>query len=291
LDIIGFPPPSDGIDPTKFRSTDPVIESRIIFSSGTYKLNTKNLPPGNYLIEYVFTNSAGARDTLTKTLKVSAAPKAVIAIDKACVDNQNIVFIDNATIPNNPFGDQIVTWDWVFGNGRRNVGQRFPEDRYETSGLYSMTLEVETNEGCKHDTVGTITVGKPPKVDFDVTKICSGDFTTFTDKSTPFLNNIVAYSWDFDDLDTLGFGAKNKNVLPPFNHGGKTGGTYNNPTHKYSTFRIYNVKLNLLTDDGCTADTTKRIYILDYGAPVPTNAYLETFEGGSGQQQLAIWCA
>jgi hypothetical protein len=283
LEIVGEPHDSTGIDVTVFRSDDPVIQSRITILNNTYYLNTYKLPAGNYTMEYIYTNKQGATSQVTKTIKVNAAPKAIIAIDKACVDNENIVFVDNAFIPNNPgLESTIETWNWVFGNGRRNVGQRYPEDRYENSGVYSMTLEVVTDQGCAHDTVGSITVGKPPKVDFDATKLCSGDQTSFTDQSTPFLNTIVAYSWDFDDGDTLGFGAKNKDVLPPYNHGGKTGGKYDNPTHQYGTFRVYNVKLSLLTDDGCFADTTKRIYILDYNVPVPTDAYIETFEDGPG---------
>jgi hypothetical protein len=279
-EIIAFPLASTGRPLTVIRSDDPIIQSRIALLDGKYYLNTYKLPTGNYTMEYVYTNLANAESRKTKTIHVNAAPKAVIAIDKACVDNSNIVFMDNSFMPN-PAVDTTYHWDYGNGNGNTN-GQRNPTDSYLVSGTYVLKLEVVTNLGCAHDTVGTITVGKPPKVDFSATKLCSGDNTTFTDQSTTFLNNIIAYSWDFDDGDTLGFGMKDKVVLPPYNHGGKTSGTYTHPEHTYNNFRVYNVKLNVLTDDGCTSDTTKRIYILDYSVPIPTNAYVEDFENGPG---------
>ena len=282
LELIGEPDPSEGINPTKFRSTNPAIDSRIVFAGGKYGLNTKNLPAGDYFIEYIFTNNLGARDTLTKTLRVLAAPKAVVAIDKACVDNSNIVFLDNSYIP--PTSDPLLAkFNWDYGDGNGNTGGvRNPAYDYENSGNYNLKLEVETSQGCKHDTVGSIRVGSPPIVNFEATRLCSGDSTQFKDLSVTFLNTIVSHSWNFDDGDTLGFGRALKNVVTPYNHGGRSGGTYQDPKHEYGTFKVYNVRHDVLTDDGCTAFAVKRIYILDYNVPVPTDAYTEDFEKGPG---------
>jgi hypothetical protein len=282
LTLQGIPDASTGSPITKFRSSDPLLDSHIIQTGSTFKINTRNLPGGTYFIEYIYTNSAPATDTLTKTLIVNSAPKALIGIDKACVVDE-IVFSDSSKIKNNQSGATIVSWDWNYGdgNGNDNTLTQNPHYIYGSFGTYNISLEVTTDQGCKHDTTGVIRVGRKPKVDFDATKICSGDITKFRDRSNPFISQIVSYSWDFDDADTLGFGSTTKPV-PPLKHDGRTTGTYKNPNHQYQNFQQYNITLKVRTDDNCESDTTKRIYILDYNAPQPTLAYSETFENGPG---------
>jgi hypothetical protein len=42
------------------------------------------------------------------------------------------------------------------------------------------------------------------------------------------------------------------------------------------------VKLVVETEDGCIAERTKKVYILDYKIPSPTSSYYENFENGQG---------
>lgn len=283
LSLIGNPDPSTGLNPTKFESTSSVLAAKIVQSGSSFKINTVGLAGGVYPIQYIYTNSSNATDTLTKFIVVNSAPKALIGIDKACVVDQ-VVFSDSSRIKNNTSGGTIVAWDWNYGdgNGNDNTLSRNPTYTYSEFGTYIISLRATTDQGCSHDTTGTIRVGKPPRVNFEQTKICSGDVTKFQDMSEPFISQIVSYSWDFDDLDTLGFGAKAKTITGSSTHGGRTSGTYKDPNHKYQTFKQYNVTLRVRTDDDCEADTTKRIYILDYSAPQTTLGYMETFENGPG---------
>jgi hypothetical protein len=105
--------------------------------------------------------------------------------------------------------------------------------------------------------------------------------TEFKDLSNPGIGNIIQYSWDFQDGDTLGFGVPNK-AVPANTHSGRTSNTYKDPHHTYTNFQIYNVRLIISTDDGCVNAVSKRIFILDYDKPTPTKGYSENFENGKG---------
>ena len=76
LQLIGYPAPSTGYPTTAFISPD--IPSRIIAVGSNFYIDTDGLAPGAYKVQYVYTNSGGATDTLTKVATVFAAPKAVI---------------------------------------------------------------------------------------------------------------------------------------------------------------------------------------------------------------------
>ncbi|HET7178243.1 MAG TPA: T9SS type A sorting domain-containing protein, partial [Chryseosolibacter sp.] len=167
------------------------------------------------------------------------------------------------------------------GNGNDGAS-RNPTYKYIAEGFKTLGLTVVTDQGCQHDTTRVIRVSNPPKPDFTWSKICVETETTeFKDLSDPGIGNIIQYSWDFNDGDTLGYGVPTK-VIPAGTHGDRTSNTYKDPYHRYSTFQVYNVNLSIRTDDGCENTVTKRIYILDYARPTPTKGYYENFEQGKG---------
>ncbi|HEX8037605.1 MAG TPA: PKD domain-containing protein, partial [Chryseosolibacter sp.] len=173
---------------------------------------------------------------------------------------------------------------WTYGeggNGNDGVSQN-PTYMYITEGFKTLGLTVTTDQGCAHDTTRVIRVSNPPRPDFTWSKICVETETTeFKDLSNGGIGNIIEYSWDFNDGDTLGYGVPAKTV-PLGTHGGRTSNTYKDPHHRYGTFQVYNVKLSIRTDDGCENAITKRIFILDYARPTPTKGYYENFENGKG---------
>src|SRR5690606_5539521 len=135
-----------------------------------------------------------------------------------------------------------------------------------------------------HQTSKTIRGSNPPKPDFTWSKICVETETTeFKDLSDPGIGNIIQYAWKCseDPLDSLGFGVPTK-LVPAGTHDRRASNTYRDPHHRYLTYQTYNVVLSIRTDDGCESSVTKRVYILDYSRPTPTNGYFEDFEAGPG---------
>jgi PKD repeat protein len=279
LQLIGYPPVSEAAS-ASFQSQD--IPSRIIKVGDEYSINTNGLPAGSYEVQYIFENAFGATDTLTKQVTVYSGPKAVITIDRTCVD-QDLVFTEASTIPNNGSNGTISKYHWKLGEFGEERSIRNPVYAYEDSGNKTVELRVETDQGCFHDTTRIVRVGLEPQVDFIWKKICSGVETTeFQDVTvTSEFSSIREYEWDFGDGDILPFGPSGDPV-PSGTHGGATSGTYNDPNHKYDLFRVYDVKLTVHTNDGCTSSKTNKVYILDYSIPGPTSGYFTDFEAGPG---------
>ncbi len=281
LELIGYPAASTGSPQTLFKSLDiPII--KVGFAD--YYVNTNGLAPGNYQIQYIYTNSVNATDTLTKVVIVLGAPKAIINFNRVCIAD-SLTYTDASTIPLNPSGATIVAYDWSygeFGNGNDGV-TRNPKYLYSDHGLKTVGLTVTTSQGCSHDTTRVIRVGPLPDVDFTWSKICSGlEVTEFLDAtSTPGDFSLInEYQWNFDDGDILGFGPRDQNV-PPGTHSNRTSGTYTNPNHDYNLFTTFNVQLTANTEDGCTGTISHDVIILDYVTPTASGGYSTDFEIGS----------
>jgi hypothetical protein len=288
LQLIGYPAPSTGFPQTLFRSPD--IPSRIISIGSNFYINTNGLAPGSYQVQYIYTNSLNATDTLTKVVTVFAAPKAVIDFDRICIAD-SLTYTDASFIPVNPSGATIDAYDWSygeFGNGNDGV-TRNPKYKYSDHGLKTVSLTVTTSQGCSHDTTKTIRVGPLPDVNFTWSKVCSGlEVTEFKDATTTPGNfsPIREYEWNFGDGDILTFGPRAQNV-PPGTHGGRTTGTYANPNHDYNSFTTFTVQLTVNTDDGCTGTKQNNVIILDYVTPTASGGYKTDFETGSNPWVIA----
>ena len=257
----------------------PDVSPSYIFQKldGQYYINTKAMPPATYIVTYVYTNNFEAQTQLSKPINVLSAPMARIDVGNSCVSSL-INFTESSFIPVNN-GANLQKWTWAFGNG---IGSSDPEPQYQypVAGTYNVTLEVETDEGCKHDTLRVVRVGPVPKMNFTWSEFCNGNDTKFVDGTFVGGSTIIQYTWEFAD----GFSVTGPAgaPIPGGTNGGRTGGTYTNPNHRYDTFGQYNVKLTVSTDDGCVNDTTRRAFILSYGTPSPTAGYIEDFESGPG---------
>uniref|UniRef100_UPI002FDEE70F PKD-like domain-containing protein n=1 Tax=Ohtaekwangia sp. TaxID=2066019 RepID=UPI002FDEE70F len=273
--LIGIPDHTTGIPTTEFTSLTAGIT--VNFVDGLWYVNTNNVTAGSYFIQYTYTNTLNARTEYIKKVIVHASPRAIIQTNNACVTDA-AKFASLSDIPNNTYKSKITKFLWDFDYGGLTSSDSATSLTYNQPGIYNVKLTVTTDKNCSDDVVQTIQVGPEPKLNFEWTKICSGQTTRFEDKSTIALGSIKEYSWVFGDGDVLGYG--DKNVTVPADP--KTSGTYNNPSHKYSTYQAYDVTLRVKTDVGCLKDTTQRIYILDYNQPIASNGYETDFESGQG---------
>ena len=266
--------------PTDFSSLQPVLDTRIIQKpDGFYYIVTDNLPAGVYDIIYTYTNEFGATTFLQKQLTVYSSPKAIIDVDNSCVSSV-LNFTESSVITgSNPTGATLVAYNWEFGNGIGSTTQE-PSYQYPVHGNYNIVLQVTTSEGCKHDTLKAIRVGPTPSMNFSWSAFCNGNDTKFVDGTNPGISTITSYTWEFNDGFTITGPAGG--TVPVGTNGGRTSGTYANPSHRYDTFGQFDVKLTVSTNDGCVNDTTKRAFILSYGTPSPTAGYFENFEAGPG---------
>ncbi|GIS08730.1 MAG: hypothetical protein CM15mP112_08420 [Flavobacteriales bacterium] len=89
----------------------------------------------------------------------------------------------------------------------------------------------------------TINIKHVPNADFFFEDACVGNKTTLIDNSTVENGNIISFKWDFGDKSIEKF---DSSVI-----------------HTYTNPGIYNVILNVFSDNGCSSDKLKEIEIFD----------------------------
>lgn len=185
---------------------------------------------GTYTVRLIATSSFGCIDTLTKTSYISVGPlHAAMSVSPstACA-NQNVYFTNTSSTAN-------VTWQ--FGDATVSNSTN-PVHVYSTPGTY--TAKVIAIDGTCYDTAQQIiTVSSSPSIQFTAspTDGCSIPFTTvFTNSTT----NAASYYWIFGDGGTS---------------------TSANPSHTYTSYGNYTVRLGATSASGCTDTLTKTSYI------------------------------
>ena len=215
--------------------------------------------PGYFTATLTATNSAGSSTasrtiTVTQSAPIVQRPAADFSVSSTTgTAPLSVQFQDRSS--NNP-----TSWSWDFGDGTRSSGQT-ASHVYSSPGYFTVTMTV-TNSAGSGTTSRTITVtqnkgeSRSPIADFStipssgsaplnpVTLVeqLAGDFTydreIQDDMSIKFLDttkggDVKSWSWDFGD-----------------------GGTSSdrNPSHHYTNYRTYTVKLTVV---GITGTNTK----------------------------------
>jgi gliding motility-associated-like protein len=198
---------------------------------------------GVFNVKLIVTDNTGKKDSILRTTAVTVFdnPKAAyVGVPTGICEGQKVKFTDKSTVVTNP----IKTWSWNFGDGKQST-QQSPENTYNASGTYAVSLIVEDTKGCKDilNQTNYISVGKPPTVDFaaDITSGCITPLkVTFKDKSQTSGSTSVSYHWDFGDGDTS---------------------NQQNPVHSYKSSATFNVTLTVTDGLGCTVTKTTNNFI------------------------------
>ncbi|MEQ8808289.1 MAG: PKD domain-containing protein [Imperialibacter sp.] len=137
--------------------------------------------------------------------------------------------------------DPVVARQWDFGNGE-TADTSNPSTTYASSGSYTVTLEVETQNGCSDTFTRGIVVDAPPAVSFDAENACQG-------VSIGFTNTSVTTAFPVTYLLTFGDG---------------TTSTQESPLHTFGQAGLFDITLKVASGK-CTEEFLKQIEI--YSAP------------------------
>ncbi len=206
----------------------------------THSFSTASPPSFN--ITLIVTNGNGCKDTLLPLpqVTVNVRPVSNFTADTVCKGSLT-TFADQST----PAGS-VASYLWDFGDGQTGTGAG-PTHLYATTGNFNVKLTVTSNQGCVKDTTKAILVlGKPISSFSYSSPNCAGDSVQFTDLSSTPHGSISQWTWDFGDGTVVG------PILFPNNQ---------NIKHKYTNGGTYNVKLTILTTDGCTAEKITAVQI------------------------------
>ena len=143
-------------------------------------------------------------------------------------------------------GDKITSYKWTFGDrGSTTSTEENPTHIYTQGGTFDVTLTATDSRGLEGSKTKTITVNRPPEVDFE------------WDPTVPDINQNVAFTSHVTDPDTP--------ADTPFTYAwdfgdGATSDTAN-PRHAFAEMKSYDVKLTVTDARGGSATITHKVTV------------------------------
>jgi PKD repeat protein len=202
--VADFEPDTVGCTPLKIHFINKSLGGEsYLWSFGDKTFSSEKEPvhtyyvPGNYIVRLTVTNISGeaSHDGI---ITVYQNPTAVFTIYPTDVINnsQIVVFSD--------YSYYATGWQWDFGDGAHSSEQN-PWHKYESEGVYNVSLTVESENGC----VDSMVYQSPVNVDFKVGEIKfpnafrwnqSGPTGGYWNESQlndnifrPFFTNVISY--------------------------------------------------------------------------------------------------
>jgi len=190
----------------------------------------KNYSPGIYEVKMVATGLDGCiSDTLKKNVVISTKPTANFSVFDTC-SLKALRIIDRSTVT----VGNVNTWSWLL-NGSLVSSVQQPVLTNLAPGNYEIKLAVESEFGCKSDTVSKFVNVKPlPVITANFPNGCMNTPVQFNASQLDNATTISQWHWAFGD---------NKTSLQQ------------NPQHVYSNSGSYPVKTWALDRNGCSSDT------------------------------------
>ncbi|WP_285892324.1 PKD domain-containing protein [Chitinophaga horti] len=216
------------------------------WTSGTGLTSTEASPSFTYKSEGFFypsltvTNADGCSTTVGRYINISE-PEVFIYYN-----TNDFGYCEGAEVSFYTYGDELVSYEWNFGDGSPVSTDARPNHVYPTAGSYPVSLKYKTKDGCEGTVVipNNINIYKKPKPDFTApTSVCGYNAAQFNDL-TPLPHTSRTWAWG-DGFITL----NDRNPLHAFEDG---------PADFYVTLTVYN--------ETCFNTVTKKITVT---APYP----------------------
>ena len=188
--------------------------------------------PGSKTIE-LKSSIPGCANVIQKVIYINDAPTIDFNFDNVC--NAQITTFNDLTIGNN-----LVSWDWDFGDGNSSTDQN-PTHMYTNPGQYDVTLTVTNNIGCATEQTQTVYNHNIPTVNFANDLACSSSPIQFTDQSFVQNANLAAWEWNFGDGN---------------------GSSEQNPTYLYGQTGDFTVQLKAYSEFGCVDSLESMISVI-----------------------------
>ena len=179
---------------------------------------------------YTVIYTDGVQDTCTATIDMFAVMYPNLPADT------NFCGLIDIDLVSNPTGG-TGTYSYLWNNGETDNTLESV-----TTGVYYIDIIDGTYPGCTATDTTNFEMYPNPVVNFSAAPLCQGSLTNFIDSTTlPPGFNLTNWNWDF-------------------NNQGSTS-TDQNPSHLFTGVGIYNVRLDVVTEFGCTGDTTITFFI------------------------------
>jgi len=202
---------------------------------------------GAFTVTLTVTDTADCVNSISHVVTIIPPPTAFFQVSTPTCVNNPVYLNDLSTLS----GGQFTSWHWDFGDGSDTLinAPANPDIThiYITAGTYTITLTVNTSQGCEAEYSTTITIVASPLADFEYENTCSNSPVNFTSLSTPNGGtSIIGHLWNFGDPSS---GVNNTSNLQ-------------NPSHIYGNPGNYTVLLQVTNADGCPDTISMNITIL-----------------------------
>ncbi|MCB0501702.1 MAG: PKD domain-containing protein [Bacteroidetes bacterium] len=198
---------------------------------------------GSYVVTFILNRTGFCiPDTAYGLVRVYPTFTAEFTFEAGCF-SLPVEFEDaTSTSLNN---NQIVDWNWDFGDGSTVDGVQNPSYEYSSAGSFPVNMIATSALGCIDTATNVITTLPSPTADFENLLTCTGNNHTFNNLSNLNGTELLGYAWDFGDGN--GFGVATTNVDPP--------------SVVYNTAGNYTVQLATSSTSGC-ADTISKVLVV-----------------------------
>jgi len=212
-------------------------------NSVTNQQNTQHIydTAALYNVWLIITTDMGCVDSVRHDVITYPLPFADFGFTNVCFGNSTSFTDMSSVLP----PDQIMSWQWNFGDGSTVQQNQNPLHLYPQSGSYTVQLFVSTLFNCVDSIDKTITVHPLAVVDFMADTVgCTLFCPSFTDLTMLASGQVVQWLWNFGD-------GNNALVQNPSN-------CYENNTFNPQT---YSISLTVMTDASCVSSLSKPDYI------------------------------
>ncbi len=186
--------------------------------------------PGAYTVELYIATSGGCFNSIQKTITIPENPTANFDYSIPCAGS--ITTFQDQSLGN------IIQWSWI-NNSNPTQTTQVAELAFSSAGLEPVTLVVTDSLGCVDSLSQTIEVFPALLPDFEVSGVCIGDTTHFTETTPSF--SVIDREWRFGLLNQSS--------------------SLENPSFFYPNSGLYSVNLRVENAIGCVNDTTKIVEI------------------------------
>lgn len=195
---------------------------------------------GNHNVRYRVIATNGCVGDTTKAINIFDSPIANFGATNTFCQTDSVYLTDSSLIGSGT----IVNWQWDFGDGNTSIRTNNSPfyHHYTAPGPYTISLIVNSNNGCKSDTMRrSVNVFVSPVAKFGYSgNICVSDSIRFTDTSSVAAGAITSWQWNFGDGNTI-----TRNNNSPF-------------WHPYTITGNFVVSLVVFSNNGCKSDTFRR---------------------------------
>ncbi|MDX1651190.1 MAG: PKD domain-containing protein [Brumimicrobium sp.] len=212
-----------------------------------------------YDVELVVVTNYGCTDTAQTQTVVYPLPSVDFVVNDVCL-NEESVFQNNTSVSNQNSNNSIIGYLWSFGDGNSSSDEN-PTHTYSSPGTFDVELTATTNNGCvDSQTIQTVVYPRPVvSLTDDTTIACSPLCFTLNSNSTiDAPSSLASYNWYVDgELVQQGPDFSYSDCIE--NNSGST--------------RMYDVELEVISDQGCTNNLLLADYLTVYHNPEASFEY------------------